>query len=212
MCQVTTATAWIGVTEVDKEVDEVLTRAKAGVFCLHASAVRVDDHRVIAFVGESGRGKSTLALLVHSVTGGAWSRVADDVLPAWVAGDSVLVDPTFRQPKLPPEDRYRHVGVVPLGLAAVFHLEASGAPDEVATTVVRPFEALAIIAGNTMGARLFHRELLDDHLGFCRDVAERLPVSRLAYPRRFSITAEVVRRIAANLSITSPLPDATRED
>jgi len=69
-------------------LDQVLPRAicHEGRPVIHASAVQLDDGRVIAFTGPSGRGKSTLATAFHR----AGHRVlADDCLLLELRGEKV---------------------------------------------------------------------------------------------------------------------------
>jgi hypothetical protein len=70
-----------------------------GQLVLHASAVAIAG-RVVAFLGEQGRGKSTTAAVLH---GRGHSMVADDVLAIDMRSDSPLAIPSFPQFKLWPE-------------------------------------------------------------------------------------------------------------
>lgn len=181
---------------------EVLARAMRGQFCLHASAVQVPGAGVVAFVGESGVGKSTLARLIHEATGGGWQRVADDILPVRFAGRGMTVDPSFPQPKLQPYEQFRRTSDSgPLVLVAVCCLEPTTGDDTVSSRRATGIESVAIVAGNTMGARLFDRRLLAAHLEFCAGLAARLPVRKLHFPRQPTVAGRVVARIAADLGL-----------
>ena len=182
----------------------VLELSLRGRFCLHASAVRVDETRVVAFAGESGVGKSTLARLVQEGSGGRWPRVADDALPAWPVGDEVVLDAAFPQPRLPVGER-DVAARRRLVLAALYVLERRNGNEPLTVSpILTPTEAMAAVAGSTMSARLFDRRLLDEHLGFCREVALRVPVRRLAYPHRHEVAAGVVAAVADDLRLTPP--------
>ncbi len=181
---------------------EVLARAMRGQFCLHASAVLMNGAAVVAFVGESGVGKSTLARLIQEATAGKWLRVADDVLPLHLAGRGVVVDPFFPQPKLQPHEQFvRPSDSGPLILTAVCLLEPAAGDGTVRLQRTRGVEAVAIVAGNTMGARLFDRQLLDAHLSFSAAVAATVQVYRLQFPRQLSVAPQVIARIAADAEL-----------
>lgn len=70
-----------------------------GFLILHASAVSIQE-RVIAFVGDKGWGKSTMAV---SLTEKGYQLVTDDVLAIDLNGDLPLVFPSFPQLKLCPD-------------------------------------------------------------------------------------------------------------
>jgi hypothetical protein len=78
----------------------VLAFSMRAKWCLHASAARLQQDKTIAFLGESGYGKSTLA--GHLGRSG-WQRVADDILPVTLEDERVLAWPHFPQLKLPEE-------------------------------------------------------------------------------------------------------------
>lgn len=181
---------------------EVLARAMRGQFCLHASAVLVNATDVLAFVGESGMGKSTLARLIQEATGGGWPRVADDVLPVQMAQGEVVVDPSFLQPKLQPHEQFvRSSDAASLALAAMCLLEPAADDGTVRWRRARGVEAAAVVAGNTMGARLFDRQLLEAHLSFSTAVAAKVQVYRLQYPRQFSVAPQIIAWIAADAGL-----------
>ena len=98
----------------------ILALAVHGVYCLHASAVKT-PRGVIAFLGESGRGKSTLARFLAADSGLGWTRVADDILPVEVTADGVDVLPRFPQLKLPDGEQYSSADseCLPLRMACV---------------------------------------------------------------------------------------------
>ncbi len=187
---------------------EVLARAMRGQFCLHASAVLMNATEVVAFVGESGAGKSTLARLIHEATGGEWQRVSDDVLPVHMARGEVVVDPSFLQPKLELHEQFfRTSDAAPLVLTAVCLLDPATPDGTLRWRRARGVEAVAIVAGNTMGARLFDRQLLDAHLAFSSAVAATLQVYRLQFPRRLNVAPQIIAWIA----LAAGLSQASRE-
>lgn len=67
-----------------------LASALQGKVVLHASAVRC-PHGVVAFIGESGVGKSTLAAHLSAL---GFPRLAEDLLPCRTLGDQVIIPVT----------------------------------------------------------------------------------------------------------------------
>lgn len=169
-----------------------------GVWCLHASAVRVDG-RVIAFAGESGHGKSTLAAYLDGAEAGAWRRVADDILPVALEPDGVLALPHFPQLKLPAAGQYPVNAPPRLPLAAVYVIAPTTGQDSVSLRVLGQREAMQALIRHTVAARLFDRSLLAAHLAFCAGAAARIPVWRLAYPHRHERLPQVRAAIGRSL-------------
>jgi hypothetical protein len=73
-----------------------LVSYQRGLLPLHASAIAIEG-RAIAFVGESGAGKSTTAAALQAC---GYGIVTDDVLPVRVEGARSWVSPAFPQLKL----------------------------------------------------------------------------------------------------------------
>jgi hypothetical protein len=172
----------------------ILALALQDRFCLHASAVAIDD-RVVAFLGPSGAGKSTLAALL---TGSAEVvRFADDIL-AIGAGPAAYSG--FPQLKLSLEEQPSRHLPESLPLAAVYLLE----PETADTRGVRSRrlgerEGMVALLGHTVAARLFARGLLEKQLDFFARLAGPVPVRQLAYPRQRSIGPEVLETVASDL-------------
>ncbi len=85
----------------------VLALAIRGVFCLHASAVKLGDGAVL-FLGESAAGKSTLAEMLED-HGAGLIRVTDDISPLKYGKDRFELLPDFPQLKLTAFDRQSHI-------------------------------------------------------------------------------------------------------
>jgi hypothetical protein len=152
--------------------------ALQGRCVLHASAVSI-DRTVVAFVGASGLGKSTLAS--HLAERRHVPRVADDMLPVRFDGGQVTVPVA--------DDR--------LPLRTVYFLQR-GSP-EVATEVLSRVTALNYLIRDGFGelhdARSWSR-LFDAY----HKIATAVPCLRLLTPndlRHLDATAELVLRRAA---------------
>ena len=172
----------------------VVALAARGILCLHASAVTA-SRGAVAFVGESGRGKSTLAARLQRH---GFGRLADDVLPLEVADAAAPVRPAFPQLKLPADGQPGAVAPERLRLQAIYLLptaleEVVGGGVEIAP--LAPGEALAALLRHTVATRLFTADLLRAHLGACGALAERVPVRRLRLPLRWEALPEACRRI-----------------
>jgi hypothetical protein len=178
---------------------------------IHGSAIAIDGHAV-AFVGATGAGKSTLAAL--SSDRGA-RLVADDTLLLHVDGDAVIVEPTassvrLREPEKlgigPDRGERRANGKLaveyprveePMRLEHLFVLATSRSDVEVERT--RPRDAAIELAHYLFRIDPRAPELLRAELPFLTALAERLPVSRLRYPREIAAADGVVDAIRRSL-------------
>jgi hypothetical protein len=156
----------------------ILSNALRGNFCLHSSANQ-GPRGVIAFVGASGRGKSTLAGLLAET---GWPQLADDILPLRLDGAAVRLEARS-------SDR----------LAAVYLLA------ERATTAkrrrLRGSEAMRTLLEQSIGPRLFGPDLLYAHFDFCSRFAALVPVYQLDYPRRRDIGASLRTLLATDTGL-----------
>lgn len=174
----------------------ILALARRGTFCIHASAATFDD-KLVAFIGESGAGKSTLARFLDAEGGARWRRIIDDTLPlAPIGADIAQALPHFPQLKMP--DALQPSRLVPerMPLRAIYVL---GSGSEVNAAPIRPGVATLALAGNTVAGRLFGRSLLGRHLNYCADLATRLSVRHLSYPRELDRLPAVRDALAADL-------------
>jgi len=175
----------------------VLALALNDVWCLHASAV-IASGRVVAFAGESGHGKSTLAAYLDGAPEGAWGRVADDSLPVCAGPAGVLALPHFPQLKLPAEAQYPVDAPASVPLAAVYVIAPPNGDESVSLRPLSQRQAMQALIRHTVAARAFDRPLLAAHLAFCERAAARIPVWRLAYSHRREALPEVreaIRRL-----------------
>lgn len=160
----------------------ILALALQGTFCLHASAVLVGG-QVLAFVGESGRGKSTLAAYLAGQLG--WQLIGDDILP-FADG---LVFPHFPQLKLPKQWAINLPFSLPLG--GVYLLAECPAGTPPTCELLSVAQAGRHLLRHTVASRLFGPSLLGQHFQFCLDWAAKIPVYRLTYPRQMSILPQL---------------------
>ena len=167
----------------------VLALALRGVWCLHASAVTWGGHS-IAFLGESGQGKSTLAACLADAGRPDWRLVADDILPV-TSSTGVDAWPHFPQLKLsmqaqPGPDLPEH-----LPLDRICVLVNAGKDKNPDLQSLAPGQAVQMLVRHTAGTRLFDPALLGNHLAFCGRVARQIPFHRLVYPHRKDALAQV---------------------
>jgi hypothetical protein len=161
----------------------VLALALQGTWCLHASGALLGG-AAVAFLGESGVGKSTLAAHLGACAQNGWHLVADDILPVTAGEDGAWAWPRFPQRKLSPDAQPGPALPEKLPLAAICDL-VPAAPDAVPAAERLPEAAAATaLLRQTAGARLFDADLLEAHLAFVAELAARVPVYRLAVPRR----------------------------
>ena len=180
-----------------------LALALRGIFLLHASAL-AGPRGVIAICGESGTGKSTLASAAASWRDLGLSRVADDQLPV-ALGARPTVLPHFPQLKLPPEAWHAPgaAAVLPLRMVVQALRSAPAGGDSAPPARIEPLraaQACLFLAGATVAARLFDRQLLTRHLEACAAASESLYVCRLRYASGLDRLREPLAALAASLA------------
>jgi hypothetical protein len=177
----------------------ILALALQGTWCLHAGSVLVGGEAV-AFLGESGRGKSTLAGYLGESASQGWQRLSDDVLPVSRLAGGIRALPHFPQLKLAHTDQPVHIAPERLRLKSVYLLASptdSAQPIEI--NPLPPAEALLAFVRNTIAARLFSKELLASHLEFCQELAQQVPVRQFSYPHDCDRLGEIQSVLAADL-------------
>jgi hypothetical protein len=180
----------------------VLALALQRTWCLHASAVAFGG-QPLAFLGESADGKSTLAAFLGAGHDPEWRLLADDLLPVAAApdGGSILALPHFPQLKLP-MDRQPAPSLpeqMPMEAIYVLGMPPHGEQDTIEIEPLSRRDALVTLVRHTMAGCLFDRDLAAQNLAFAADVASRVPIRRLAYPRRYEILPRVRDALAADL-------------
>lgn len=179
------------VDELDREIllgpAAVLSLAMRNTFSLHASAAAYNNKN-IAFVGESGRGKSTLAAYLNL---NDWKRIADDILPVTAEEKEIQAWPRFPQLKLPPEEQpgFNFPEHIPLNSVCLLDVVEVSKP--VALKLLLPAQAFRVWISHTAGTRLFSPDLLKKHLDFCTTAAKLTSVYHLTYPHRESALPEL---------------------
>ena len=164
-----------------------ISLALGGVFCLHASAVATPGG-VLAFVGRSGKGKSTLAAHLSSGNRRPWPLVSDDIL-AVSLGSSPPVVLRFSFP-----DTARAAAAERLPLRAVYVLR-EWKRETVAVAPLPSREAFLAFARHGVATRLLDPALRVAHFEGWVSASRTVPVLELFYPRRLSALGEVRRRL-----------------
>jgi hypothetical protein len=171
--------------------------ATRGVFCLHASAILADGH-AIAFLGDSGTGKSTLA--AHLPERNGWQRIADDILPVTIGEDGLLALPHFPQLKLPASQQIGPDVPSRIPLRAIYLLDI---PDTLTVPSIIPLDhrtAATILIRHTVASSLFDAQLLVSHMDFCTRSATHLAARRLIYPHNFHTLPRVADLVDADIA------------
>lgn len=163
----------------------VLALALQRRWCLHGGAV-IRHGAGVLFLGESGRGKSTIAAML-SAPESALRRLADDVVPVAMNGNLYSLPP-FPQYKVPAAQQYAEFAPIVVEQIYVLEHGCESAPE---TRKLDPGAAALAIAEHTLMARLFPEPLLANHIRFCAQVAEKTEVTTLKYPH----TARALDRV-----------------
>ena len=183
-----------------------------GLLVLHASAVAIGEGAV-AFLGEPGAGKSSLAAELHA----RGHRVLSDDLTALdVAPDGIRVRPAFPQLKLTPSSwcflghqaaslRVLHADEEKRGLPVAAGFQRSPRPlerlyvlgegDDVRVERFGLRDAVLELVRHSYPSRLLHSGGIE-HLRQCADVARRVPVYRLERSRDLRALPEVGQLVA----------------
>ncbi|MBZ5608971.1 MAG: hypothetical protein LAP38_11980 [Acidobacteriia bacterium] len=184
-----------------------------GLLVLHASAV-IANGGAVAFLGHSGRGKSTMAAALVKL---GYCAFSDDLVPVSLSIGRPIALPGYPFLKLgqdagttlgyeidqsaavAPDDNRRHVAVegadpdVPLPLARIYILEEGDRPEiellkpqEAAVELIRYSYASPCLGGSGMSAF---------HLQSCAALVDCLPIRRLRRPRRLDLLQEVAELV-----------------
>ena len=196
----------------------VLLRQR-GLLALHASCVVLDGAGAVAFIGEKGWGKSTLAGAFYAQ---GCSVVSDDIVPVDLSAPHPMVIPSYPQLKLLPDAARSLAGdaddfSLPESLTAklVHRVEREfprsavplrrvyllGIGEEHAIEPVDDQTAFRALARHTRATKsLKTKKYVATHFHQCTDLARRISISHLK--RKPSLTAlpEVVELIRKDLA------------
>lgn len=184
-----------------------------GSFVIHASAVRINN-QVIAFMGEKGYGKSTLA--AHLQVRGH-DLISDDLVPITFADGEIYTTPGFPRIKLH-EDSINAAGLNPEKYPLIHRLWRKrsfeciqsfspspvrinafcvlGSGEKVEISKLPPIESFVEIAKNTylklyLDALNYRTEQFEN----CRRIIEKIPVVKLERPPSFELMNTVIEAL-----------------
>lgn len=191
-----------------------------GHLVLHASAVAIDGEAV-AFLGGSGRGKSTTAGALHARGHGV---LADDVVAVTAPGPGHLVVPGFPQlklwpdaswalgadprrlPRVHPDLEKRDLRVVhgwsrsPVPLGRIYTLDVgsgTGIED------LAPQAALVELLRHSYGGRSLQSVQPSEHFLRCASLVRSVPVRRLKTWRSLAALADTAELVESDRAIAA---------
>lgn len=193
---------------------------------LHASAIEIKDF-AIAFLGMSGRGKSTLAA---SFATSGYRFITDDGLQLEKEGDVCLAKPSHPSIRLwddsrqavmpqtaktaPPVDYTPKARLLaddevaycdaPRPLRCMYFL-GDGNTDEVSIEPVSGRDAMIELVRHSFLLDIEEREMLSHHFGQLTELAKRLMFFRLDYPRQYEMLPQV-RDAVVRHATALPMP------
>lgn len=175
-----------------------------GMLALHASAVTTKDGKAIAFVGESGAGKSTIAMALNAR---GHPLLCDDVCAVTTSGDGATAWPGVRrlklwsqsieagggsveglEPVLQREGKYelpaeRIAEHGPHNLGAVILLGPKNGADAARIERLRGADALQVLVSHTFrGLMVAYMDASERHFRACLALLRHVPVYRLVRP------------------------------
>lgn len=189
-----------------------------GLFTLHASSVAVDGG-AIAFVGNTGWGKSTLAKAFHAQ---GYSLVTDDLLVIDLSGGKAVIAPSFPLIKLWPdsaaalEDDLSQLSKLHEGTEKLVHCLSDGFQDdyiplkriyilgkgeEISIHRLAAQEALVNIIAHSWGVKnLTERHFVQTHLEQCALLVNQVPTGYLKRPKGLQLLPDIMDVIMADLA------------
>lgn len=166
----------------------VFALALQNIWSLHASAV-LYKNSLIAIVGESGDGKSTLAAYLSLCAG--WRLVADDILPVQLTADGLIALPKFPQLKLPVDSQPSEGLPEKIRLNKLVLLERFDGVETFGLATLAPAQTVPVFLSHVAGARMFGKDLLETHLHFAAEAAQQVSAFRLPYPHRSEVLPQI---------------------
>jgi hypothetical protein len=194
-------------------LDQVLPRviAHEHQLVLHASAVQRDGGTII-FLGESGRGKSTLSA---SLQGQGWTLLGDDALIISGGGEAFFGEATYKslrllpdsiaalyasQPKLQPVAHYTRKQRVALPFSpnmdvqpiqAIFLLGDEPQDGKITVKPVSAVKTCMALITNSFALDPTDKDRAIHKLGVASDMAMNVSTFELSYPRDYARLLEV---------------------
>ncbi|WP_143089898.1 hypothetical protein [Tropicimonas isoalkanivorans] len=195
--------------------DDIIPRilSHERIATLHMSAVRLGG-AAVAFCGRSGQGKSTLAAAMMRA---GHALLTDDCLTLTPLADGVIARGLSASLRVWPqtfEAMFAEDGIVsgeagPPGklrvdldgdaaaeagpLDAIYVLQpAQDSGDEIKSLRLSPAEACGHLVRNSFGIDLWSADWKAWLIGSCAEIAARVPVFTLSYPRRFDCLPKVI--------------------
>ncbi|HSK83236.1 MAG TPA: hypothetical protein VK902_07490 [Rubrobacter sp.] len=189
-----------------------------GLLALHASTVAV-GREAVAFVGEKGMGKSTLAA---ALCARGHRLVADDItavwfderdrpitypgypqLKLWPQAAAFLGHPPGSLPRLEPglEKRARRMttafSTAAIPLKCIYILDEG---EDIEIESVLPQEALLELIQHSYGRKLLQTVRTSSHFVQCTSVVRSVPVRSLRRPYRLGTLPELTRKVEEDLA------------
>jgi hypothetical protein len=201
-------------------LDQVLPLAlhARGTFSFHASSVALDGRALVAFVGQTGAGKSTLATSLARAAPDI--LFSDDCLAIAATSSGVIAHPSYASARLWPESAdalFSDRGALPLAsprtaklraalpaaaesmpLRRLYLIESGEGPPAVSPLGRR--DALIRLAGHLYRLDIGDRARLAGELDLLEAVVARVPVAVLAYRRAYEELPAVREVIVADLA------------
>jgi hypothetical protein len=191
-----------------------------GIEPLHATAIIVDD-QAIAFLGDSGMGKSTLAAKFLQR---GYTLLTDDVLALEFSGKDVWAWPGIARIKLNPDSANAVFGghrsvpmnsftskmIFPLNdsqygnrlvpLQALYVLPHKPSKSRIQVRRLSGRSSFLPIVHNTFNDTVLHPDRLKQQFAFAGRLASLIPIKRLFYPKRLDMLPAVADLILADIS------------
>ena len=200
-----------------------LALSRQGILVFHASAVEIDG-KAIAFMGESGRGKSTLAasfathgfrfltddgLVVEAVDDGWQVAPSHPSIRLWEDSEQALLDAGAQMaPPLPFTSKGRFLAgdrIAFCGQARPLHrvyFLGDGMQPEIAFEPLKPSEAMIELLRHSFLLDIEERQVLSAHFDELSDMVAAPLYHRLDYPRHFGNLAQVREAIVEHARTT----------
>ncbi|MFC1832339.1 hypothetical protein ACFL0S_10005 [Thermodesulfobacteriota bacterium] len=197
-----------------------LAMSMMGKLVFHGSAIEVDNHAV-AFLAESGRGKSTLAasfavngsrfltddgLVLDPTSTGYQAHPGDPSIRLWMDSERELITPgTLAAPALPYTSKSRFLAEPsisfcgqPRPLSRVYFL-GDGSSETIVFGSMIESEALVEFAKHSFLLDIEKRSLLSTHFDMLAKLVNQFVPYRLDFPRRFDFLERVRETIIEHL-------------